>query len=64
VIPFYLLGLRSFQFSVKVDAHLFTLDTVFRIRIFSIQKFLGLPDLDTIVRGTDPDWDLSIVEQK
>jgi hypothetical protein len=32
---------------------------VFRIRI---RKFLGLPDLDSLVRGTDPDP--SIIKQK
>jgi hypothetical protein len=34
---------------------------VFRIRI---HVFFGLPDLDPLVRGMDPDPDLSIIMQK
>jgi hypothetical protein len=33
--------------------------TVLRIRMF-----LGLPDTDPFVRGTDPDLDPSIIKQK
>jgi hypothetical protein len=32
-----------------------------RIRI---RKFLGLPDLDPLVRGTDPDPNPSIIKKK
>jgi hypothetical protein len=35
-----------------------------RIRIHRIHMFLGLPDLDPLVRGVDPDPDPSIIKQK
>ncbi len=35
-----------------------------RIRILRIHMFLGLPDPDPLVRGMDPDPDLSIIKQK
>ncbi len=35
-----------------------------RIRINRIHMFLGLPDLDPLVRGMDPDPDPSIIKQK
>ncbi len=46
MIPFYLLGLLTI-ISFEVDAHLLTLDTVYRIR--RIRKFWGLPDPDPVV---------------
>jgi hypothetical protein len=39
-----------------------TFKAVFRIRIFRIRTFLGLPDPDLLVRGMDPDP--SIIMQK
>jgi hypothetical protein len=38
--------------------------SVLRIRIRRIQRFLGLPAPDQLVRGTDPDPDPSIIRQK
>ncbi len=35
-----------------------------RIRIHRIHMILGLPDLDPLVRGMDPDPDPSIIKQK
>jgi hypothetical protein len=37
---------------------------IHRIRIHRIHTFLGLPDPDPLVRGMDPDPDLSISKQK
>jgi hypothetical protein len=36
---------------------------VFRIQIHRIHMFLGLPDLDPLVRCMDPDPDPSIIKQ-
>jgi hypothetical protein len=43
-------------------AQVTSLLSVLRLRIHQIHKFLGLLDLDPLVRGMDPD--LSIIKQK
>ncbi len=57
------------QSSVVLSMPLFTwlslFGTVLRIRILRTRMFLGLlDDPDSLVRGTDPDPDPSIIKQK
>jgi len=62
VVPLSLL-LLSFSYSC-LSASLTSLSAVLRIRIRMIYMFLGLPDLDPLVRDMDPNLDPSIINQK